>query len=215
MSVPACADVETPSESGDDSSVNLYSGSWLYSSDAGSTPLFEGSSSTVLTALVKQFHWFTEHPGISKEALSSQFAMQHAMLPKGNNLPCSYDAALAKIEPYLVQPTVYDVCENDCILYRNEYSEHLECTECHSARYISKETNTPKRRFIYLPLQPRLRRFFGTSNLAAVLQSHTILQSGKIYDIQQSSVWQEAYSESGLFQGDPRGVSLSLCILMA
>ena len=43
--------------------------------------------------LVQHFHWFTQHPGISKDALSSMLAMQHKFLPTGNNLPSSYEAA--------------------------------------------------------------------------------------------------------------------------
>ena len=43
-------------------------------------------------------------------------AMNHAMLPYGNNLPNSYEAALRIIQPYLVQSIVYDVCPNDCHL---------------------------------------------------------------------------------------------------
>ena len=52
--------------------------SLLYCSDAAIKPLYDGSNTTVLQALVKNFHWFTEHPGVSKEALSSMLSMQHA-----------------------------------------------------------------------------------------------------------------------------------------
>ena len=48
--------------------------------------------------------------------------MQKSMLPPGNSLPASYEAALSAIEPYLVQPVVYDVCKNDCIIYRNKHA---------------------------------------------------------------------------------------------
>ncbi len=47
--------------------INMYSESWLYSSGTAATPLFEGSSTTVLQALVRPFHMFSSHPGISKE----------------------------------------------------------------------------------------------------------------------------------------------------
>lgn len=31
-------------------------------------------------------------------------------------------------------------------------------------------------------------------------------------DIQDSPVWKEAYSATGTFKGDPRGVGLSICL---
>ena len=32
-----------------------------------------------------------------------------------------------------------------------------------------------------------------------------------VYDIQQSTVWKEAYGSDGIFKGDGRGIALSLC----
>ena len=40
---------------------------------------------------------------------------------------------------------------------------------------------------------------------------HTYPKMGVVYDIQQSKAWEAAYSESGVFCGDPRGISLALC----
>ena len=122
--------------------------------------------------MVKHFHWFTSHPGISKEALGSMLAMEHDLLPPGNNLPKSYNDALKFIEPYLVQPVVYDVCKNDCVIFRDEFSGISACPLCHSSRYVSEQSKTHARRFSYLPLKPRITRMFGTANLAGVLQSH-------------------------------------------
>ena len=191
--------------------------SWLYmySIDAAATPLFEGSSVSVVQTLVQYFRWFCEHPGISKEALSSMLAMHHtSILPQGNKLPSTYKAALRAIEPYLVQPIVYDVCPNDCTIFRGEYGSLSECPKCGGARYVSDQSSIPARRFTYLPLKPHFSRLFGTFNMAQVLQSHAVVKSSEteaIYDIQQSPAWKNAYANSGLFQGDPRGVSLALC----
>ncbi len=129
-------DPNSCSEMPDD--YNPYDDSWLYSSNAAGTPLYEGSHNTVLNVLVEHFHWFTQHPGISKDALSSMLAMQHKFLPNGNNLPSSYEAALRIIEPYLTQPVVYDVCRNDCIVFRNEYASLVKCPKCDSGWYIQR-----------------------------------------------------------------------------
>ena len=39
-----------------------------------------------MDALVKYFKWFSEHPGISKEALSDILRLEHNVLPSGNEL---------------------------------------------------------------------------------------------------------------------------------
>ena len=113
--------------------TNLYDKSWLYSSSTAAISLYAGSKITVLDALVNQFHWFSQHPGVSKEALSSALAMQYKFLPTPNNLQSIYEAALSTIKPYLVQPIVYDVCKNDCVVFRLEYESLRECPKCGSA----------------------------------------------------------------------------------
>lgn len=187
--------------------------SWLYTSGIAATPLYEEASLSVLQCLVKHFCWFCDHQGISKEALSSMLSMQHSLLPPGNNLPDSYEAALRAIEPYLVQSVVYDVCPNDCVIFRNECASLSECPKCGGSRYIGN-SSLPARRFTYLPLKPRLSRLFGSSNTAQVLQSHAVVRESvgtSMYDIHQSDVWKRAYDPTGLFQGDHRGISLALC----
>ena len=59
---------------------------------------------TIMDALVKYLHWFSEHPGTSKEALSDILKLEHAeVLPPGNKLPASYDDAMNLVEPFLIQ----------------------------------------------------------------------------------------------------------------
>ena len=141
-------------------------------------------------------------------------ALQQGILPPSNNLPTSYEAALSAIEPYLVQPIVYDVCKNDCIIYRQEYASLSACPKCGSGRYISDQSKFAVRRFTYLPLKPRLQRLFGNHNIAQILQSHCVIHDdddGNIYDIHQSVMWRRAYSSKGVFKEDHRGISLALC----
>jgi len=186
----------------------------LYSSGVATTPLYEGSHLTVLQALVQYFTWFCEHPGMSKSALSSMLSMQHStFLPQGNNLPVSYDAALRAIEPFLVKPIVYHVCLNDCIVFMGQHAQMSECPKCGASRYISENSATPVRTFTYLPVGPRLIRFFGTANIAKILQNHSqeCETEGKMYDIHHSPAWQSAYEHNGIFKGDERGISFALC----
>ena len=195
----------------DDDDDDVDDDKWLYTSGIAATPLFEGSSLTVLQAHVKYFSWLCQHPSISKTALSSMLTMQKSMLPPSNSLPASYEAALSAIEPYLVQPVVYDVCRNDCVIYRNEHASLSACPKCGSGRYITDQSKFAVRRFTYLPLKPRLQRLFDNHNMAQILQSHCVVDDDTIYDIHQSVAWRKAYSREGIFKEDPRGVLLALC----
>ena len=68
-------------------------------------PLYPGSSVTLLEAVVKYLLWFSEHPHVSKTAVSDILVMQHLeILPEGNVLPTSYNDALKLIQPYLIKP---------------------------------------------------------------------------------------------------------------
>ena len=68
--------------------LELYDLSVYENEQLSSTPLYNGAKVTVMDALVKYLHWFSEHPGISKEALSDILMLEHAeVLPPGNKLP--------------------------------------------------------------------------------------------------------------------------------
>ena len=74
------------------------------SDEAAITPLYDGASVTLLEAVAQHFLWFTDHPSISKQALSDILHRQHhSILPKGNLLPDSYLKAMKIVEHYLSQ----------------------------------------------------------------------------------------------------------------
>ena len=173
-------------------------------------PLYSKSSITVLQTLAKMFEWFTSHPGTSKEALSGVLKLQSEILPVGNSLPKSYKEAHRIIKPHLLKPQIFHACANDCILYHKQYEKNTECPVCSAPRY--KHSGVPVKKFIYLPLGPRITRLFSHKKTAKELQSHLDdLSNADIYDIHDSPVWHKAYSNAGIFKGDRRGISLTFC----
>lgn len=188
-----------------------------------SPPLYPEAKLSVVEALVHMFDWFTSHPSLSKQAFSENLNYLHNyILPQGNILPSSYQEAYQLIKPFLIPELVYHVCPNDCIIFRKEYKNAEKCPMPNEERFKrssrGKYSRIPKRTFIYLPLCPRVVRSYGTSSIAESLQSHQgnlADNEGEniiISDIHGSPVWKRAYSREGTFQGDPRGVSLSLCL---
>ena len=189
----------------------------LYNSDKAKLPLFDGSSVTVLQALCGYLAWFSEHPGTSKTSLSDLLRLHHErILPTGNNLPGSYDEAHAFVKPFLLPFVVYDVCPNDCVLFRKtdryDYSKLSECPspKCNGNQYTANRSVA--RKFYYYPLGPRWKRMYGNATIAEVLQSHDcdINPAVDVNDIIGSKSWNKAYSQQGFFKGEKRGVSAQL-----
>lgn len=163
------------------------------------------SDVTVLQWLAMNFFLFTSHPATSKSAFSDSLKVQNVLKSsKGDDkLPTSYKEARAMIEPYVVKKKIYKFCINNCVAFRNEYADLKECPLCHSV---------DQKRFIYLPVGPRLARIFGEESLAKLLQAHDGSKNTRwlMWDIQDSPVWKEIYSEDGYFMGNNNGVSFAL-----
>ena len=127
------------------------------------------SEVNVLQWIAMNFFLFTSHPATSKSAFSDSLKVQNILnsSQKGDELPRSYKEARSMIEPYVVQ---------------NEYADLKECSVCHSVE---------QKRFIYLPIGPRLARVFGEESLAKLLQAHDGSKHTRwlMWDIQDSPVW--------------------------
>ena len=117
-------------------------------------------------------------------------------------------SAYSLIFPYLIKPITYHVCPNDCVLFRGECVDLIQCPECGANRY--KRGKLPAKTFRYMPLGPRLERMYATKNIAQIMQTHTS-SHGIMFNVHDSPSWSKAYSLEGVFHGDSRGVSLALC----
>ena len=181
--------------------------------------LYPSSTTTVIEALAILFSWFYSSPGLSKESFSRLLYILNAyLLPSGNVLPTSYHKARTIIDKNVVPVKEFHCCVNDCVLFRNsscgQYEKCDVCPKCGEPRYqpVSK---TPRKRFSYIPLLPRLKRMFASRNVSQLLQGHLSCSDNKtgsvMHDIHQSPAWISKYSKDGSFQGDHRGVALALC----
>ena len=104
---------------------------------------------------------------------------------------------------------------NDCILFRdtgnNSNADLNVCPVCHEDRFVNNAAKRPvaRRKFIYIPVGPRLARIYGEVNLAKLVQSHPgdDYDGEEMWDIHHSPAWCEAYSRNGYFAGDKMGIS--------
>ena len=99
------ADVQSAVRSDESSSVTSGDASCDQENDVeedsdSSDELDQNASLPLYEVLAGYFHRFSRHPSISKSALSSLLAHEHCnVLPKGSNLPSSYDQAHNFVKP--------------------------------------------------------------------------------------------------------------------
>lgn len=145
------------------------------------SPLFSGANTTLLEAVTQHLHVFSTNHGMSKSALTDVLKTEKRTLPQPNNLPASYKEAKDLIKHLLIPLYKYDVCVNDCVVYRDntEFAGLQSCPKCKEPRYFNGKV---RKSFTYMPLGPRLARWFGTFNLCKLLYAEKISVRGTLTD---------------------------------
>ncbi|CAM8885163.1 unnamed protein product [Rhodiola kirilowii] len=130
-------------------------------------PLYEECSKyTRLSAMLKLFNLKAKN-GWSNKSFTELLALVKDMLPEGNSLPNRTYEAKKVMCPMGLEYKKIHACPNDCILYRNAYSDLKECPVCKASRYkLNKEPKgkskgTPSKVLWYLPPIPRFQRLFA------------------------------------------------------
>jgi hypothetical protein len=62
-----------------------------------------------------------------------------------------------------ITPVWYDCCVNSCVAYTGDHKDKQQCPICAESRYTQHQQ--PRRMFCYIPLIPRLQKFFSNPNL--------------------------------------------------
>ena len=134
--------------------------------------LYAGSKISVLDFIFIEFRKFVSHPSYAKRSVTENFRSDvEFKLPKPNLCPASFEYAKGFVKDFLVPiRTYYDVCQNDCVVFRKSLAHNTFCPKCNLSSF--KSDGKPRKIFKYLPLSPRLARIYQNENLVALLQSH-------------------------------------------
>ncbi|XP_063437818.1 uncharacterized protein LOC134718894 [Mytilus trossulus] len=160
-------------------------------------PLYEGSSRTLIEAISEHFLIFSSNSGMSKAALTECLQHEKRIMPQPNYLPASYKEAVKMIKPSLIPIKQYKCCVNDCKIY--PMNDNIrECSVCDES-LLYKDTNRCKKTFSYMPVVPRLARWFGTKNLAKILYAKKLDTNGKLCDYTDGQIFQ-AELNNGIFK---------------
>ncbi|KAJ9536255.1 hypothetical protein OSB04_un000555 [Centaurea solstitialis] len=165
-------------------------------------PLYDGCSKfTKLSAVLKLFN-LKANNGWSDKSFTNLLEILHEMLPEDNELPVSLYQAKKLMCPMGLEIERIHACPNDCMLYRNEDVDLRECRICGTSRYKRKDQTKdnsdlkvkdgpPAKMLWYLPIIPRLKRFFANAKEAKLLRWHAEdrKRDGKLRHVADSPQW--------------------------
>ena len=148
----------------------------LYEDERFKLPLFKDSHTTVVEAITKHLFIFSMNYGMSKSALNDSLHCEKRSLPQTYVLSSSYTEAKSLIPPLLMPVEKYDAYINDCVIDQDssqfQYLSLSECLVCQVPRKSHKI-------FTYMPLGPRLARWYNSFNLCKLIHSNKISVSKK------------------------------------
>ena len=89
-------------------------------------------------------------------------------------LPSTYREARQLLVHLGIEYNQIHACENDCILYRDNYKNHQECLVCKHKRYRTdlQSATVPNKVLRHMPIIPRLQRMFRCKSLAQLMDWH-------------------------------------------
>ncbi|XP_062584302.1 uncharacterized protein LOC134246058 [Saccostrea cucullata] len=137
--------------------------------------------------------------GMSKTALSDTLQCEKSSLPQPNYLPGTYKEAKTFISPFLIPLEKYDACVNDCIVYRDSgallYSDLSDCPVC-------SEPRKSRKIFTYMPLGPRLARWYETPNLCRLLYAEKlqVRRDGILGDFTDGELFKSWFEPGEIFE---------------
>ncbi|CAG2238093.1 unnamed protein product [Mytilus edulis] len=115
------------------------------------------------------------------------------------------------VKHLLIPTTTYHCCVNDCQIFRLEHSDNIKCSVCDEDRYLTNSQN-PRKTFTYMPLGPRLARWYGTDNVCKLLYSKQEVANGKLGDFTDGSIYESWYEEGGVFENMEESLTVPLAL---
>jgi hypothetical protein len=187
---------------------------WKEAQQHAEARIFEGARLSRLSAILQILNLQARYKA-SNIMLDDLFRVLHELiLPEGNTLPGSWKEAKKVLKSLGMEYQIIHACPNDCILYRDTYTDMTTCPECDTPRYMSDmvTNKVPQKAMRYFPLIPRLLHTYRCSNLAELQVWHSTNRSSDgimrmAVDSPANRFLEEEWPEFG---GDPRNVRLGL-----
>jgi hypothetical protein len=121
-----------------------------------STPLFEGSFTSMLSATLLLLNLKTIH-GLTNVFMDELFSLlQKELLPKGNKTPITTYEALKLIKELGLSYDSIHTCTNGCVFFLGTLKDSRVCPKCNTSRFVDESQCVPWKVLRHFPLIPRL-----------------------------------------------------------
>ncbi|KAK9073333.1 hypothetical protein SSX86_007657 [Deinandra increscens subsp. villosa] len=174
-------------------------------------PLYEGSEHNALSGLMI-FQHLKGQFGWSDTSFDALLGALKTVLPAKNTIPSSMYEAKKMLKGIGLEYEKFHACENDCVLFWNEYRDASECPTCGTSRWKTNTKNVPRKVLWYFPPIPRFRRMFSSPEIAHDLTWHAQGRSndGKLTHPSDSPSWKLVDNTWKEFGRESRNLRLAL-----
>ncbi|XP_057806813.1 uncharacterized protein LOC131021574 isoform X3 [Salvia miltiorrhiza] len=180
-------------------------------------PLYFGCDGfTKLSATVKLYNLKAKY-GWSDTSFTDLLMLIGEMLPKDNVLPSSLYEAKKSLSTLGMKYEKIHACPEDCILYRNEYANLVNCPTCGKSRWKVLKNDkinegVPAKVLWYFPPIPRFQRMFGNKEMSSNLRWHADkrVRDGHLRHPADSPAWKLVDEQWPNFGNEPRNLRLAL-----
>jgi hypothetical protein len=186
------------------------------------TPLYDGCDpkETRLKAALELLEMKAKYKWSDKSA-DACLKMWSDRLPKDNTCPKTLEEAKKVVCPLDLPVERYHACINDCYIYKKADKLMTKCPVCDAARYKLEGKKVPRKVVWYLPLTPRLQRYFADPKEArrmvwhkerkeAVLNDPTRSETVLLTHPSDASQWKALDREYRDFGKEPRNIRLGM-----
>lgn len=196
--------------------------------EEGEMPLYSGCDQfTKLYATIKLYNLKAKY-GWSDTSFTDLLVMIRKMLPEDNLLPSSMYEARKSLSTLGMKYEKLHACSKDCILYRNEHANLVNCPTCGRSRWkvITKEKinegiltkeeticeGVPAKVLWYFPPIPRFQRMFQNKDMSNNLtwHAHKRVCDGFLRHPADSPAWKLVDERWPEFGNEPRNLRLAL-----
>ncbi|MCO5549938.1 hypothetical protein L7F22_003415 [Adiantum nelumboides] len=175
--------------------------------------LYEGARVSRLRVLLGLLNLQTIY-GWSDVSVTALFQLLQKILPEGNCMPESRNAAKKTLATLGLDYESIHACPNDHVLFKKELAKEVHCPQCHASRYREdvQGNKVPAKVLRHFPLIPRIKHMFRCKEIAGLMSWHANNKSidGMMRVPADSPAWKHIETKWPWFEREPRHLRLGL-----
>ncbi|KAI8490632.1 hypothetical protein Bbelb_319000 [Branchiostoma belcheri] len=175
-------------------------------------PLFPNSPNDLGVAVGLLAAWLAR-TNVSERDMGDLLKIFKYLLPAPNNLPTSTKKLKRVMNKSIITKHKAHICPNGCCIYTGNNLKQQQCPVCATPRY-KDGTKRPRKVFHYYSLIEYLTWLFSTRKFGTLATTHhtraDVEEDDLKFEIQDTEMWKGLYAKDGFFQGESRGLSLSV-----